>query len=261
VGRKLGQHFLNRGSVLGKIAGAACPYRVEQVIEIGPGRGALTEHLLRRAGRVIAIETDPTLAAHLRERFSDAPNLEILHADVLETDLGQWGPAVVAGNLPYYITSPILKKTLAMGPLLLGAVFLIQQEVAERLTAEPGSRRYGYLTVQTKLFAVPELLFPVPAAAFRPPPKVDSAVVRLSPIPPERRLITGDPTAFLDFAGCCFRLKRKTIRNNLAARYGRSVLDECPERSLRAEQLSIAELVRLYRRLGAQGPDFTVPLY
>ena len=261
MGRKLGQHFLNSGSVLEKIAGAACPHRVEQVIEIGPGRGALTEHLLRRAGRVVAIETDPELVDHLRSRFAGASNLHILHADILETDLGQWGPAAVAGNLPYYITSPILKKTLAIGPLLVNAVFLVQREVAERLIAEPGSRQYGFLTVQTKLFAEPELLFPVPAAAFRPPPKVDSAVVRLTPIPPERRLIAEDPAAFLDFAGCCFRLKRKTIRNNLASRYGRSLLDECPERSLRAEQLSIAELARLYRRLSAKGPDFAVPLY
>jgi 16S rRNA (adenine1518-N6/adenine1519-N6)-dimethyltransferase len=223
------------------------------VIEIGAGTGALTRHLLARAARVVAIETDPVLISRLSEKFAGSANLELVHGDVLETDLSRWGPAAVAGNLPYYITSPILKKVLDLGPLLRRAVFLVQHEVARRLVAGPGSRDYGFLTVLVRLSSDPECLFTVPPAAFRPPPKVDSAVVRLSPRPVADRWGIEDPSAFLEFAGHCFRQKRKTIRNNLTALFGKVVLDGLPEASLRAEQLSLAELAALYHRLGTEG--------
>ena len=181
LGRRLGQHFLVRQSILERIAEAACPEVGGTVVEIGPGRGALTSHLLRRADRVIAIEIDPVLVQYLRAEFRDEPKLTLVEADVLKTDLRQFGAATVAGNLPYYITSPILEKVLLLAEQLSRAVFLVQKEVAKRLAAGPGSRDYGYLSVQTQLLSVPEVLFVVPAAAFRPPPKVDSAVVRLTP--------------------------------------------------------------------------------
>ena len=168
MGQRLGQHFLKIRSVLERIAEAACPVRELLVIEIGPGRGALTSYLLPRAERVIAIEADGGLAAYLSEKLHDAANLTVLHADVLATDLAQWGPAVVAGNLPYYITSPILRKTLALGPSLRRAVFMVQSEVADRLAAQPGTRDYGFLTVQVLLSATPERLFSVPLSP-RPP--------------------------------------------------------------------------------------------
>ncbi len=225
------------------------PEREPLVVEIGPGKGALTAHLLPRCERIVAVETDPELIALLEEKFAGTQNLTLVHADVMKTDLSQWGPAVVAGNLPYYITSPILARTLSMGRELRHAVFLVQREVADRLTAQPGTRQYGYLTVQTRLLADPEALFHVPASAFQPPPKVDSTVVLLRPIPEERRIVRGDPAPFLEFAASCFRFKRKTIRNNLAPRYGKAVLDACPEAPLRAEQMSLAELVGLFYRL------------
>ncbi len=179
LGQRLGQHFLVRQTILESIAEAACPEIGGTIVEIGPGRGALTAHLLARAERVVAIEIDPVLVQYLRAKFRDEERLTIVEADVLKADLAQWGAVSVAGNVPYYITSPILEKTLRLGAQLIRAVFLVQKEVAERLTAHPGSRDYGYLSVQTQLFSSPELLFSVPAAAFRPPPKVDSAVVRL----------------------------------------------------------------------------------
>jgi 16S rRNA (adenine1518-N6/adenine1519-N6)-dimethyltransferase len=181
----------------------------------------------------------------LADRFEGAGNLTLVHADVLKTDLAQWGPAVIGGNLPYYITSPILAKVLALGQILRSAVFLVQKEVAERLTAQPGTRQYGFLTVQTLLTANPELLFHVPPDAFSPPPKVDSAVVRLTPHPAR----IDDARPFLKFVSQCFRHKRKTLRNNLAELYDRVLLAEVPEASRRAEQLSIEEFVRLYQRL------------
>lgn len=239
-----------RQSILERIAEAVCPQPGGTVVEIGPGRGALTSHLLKHAERVIAIEIDPVLVQYLRAEFRNEHRLTVIEADVLKADLAQWGPAAVAGNLPYYITSPIIGKTLALGRSLLRAVFLVQKEVAERLTAAPGSRDYGYLSVQTQAASAPEMLFTVPAGAFRPPPKVDSAVVRLAPVS-NPALAHLDREAFLRFAGLCFRQKRKTIRNNLLLKYHRGLLDSVRETSKRAEQLSIAELAQLYERLEA----------
>jgi 16S rRNA (adenine1518-N6/adenine1519-N6)-dimethyltransferase len=242
---KLGQHFLTHRATLARLAEAVCPAREPLVIEIGPGRGALTEFLVPRAERVVAIELDSGLAAGLRQRF---PQVGVVEADVLDTALGQWGPAAVAGNLPYYITSPILERIFGMGPALRRAVVLVQLEVAARLTAKPGTRDYGFLTVETRCFTEPEILFRVPAAAFSPPPKVESAAVRLLPRPPVE-----DAAGFLEFAGRAFRHKRKTLRNNLLPFNGRQV-EEWPEAGLRAEQVALDGLVAMYRRLSRTFP-------
>ncbi|MEO8129729.1 MAG: 16S rRNA (adenine(1518)-N(6)/adenine(1519)-N(6))-dimethyltransferase RsmA, partial [Bryobacteraceae bacterium] len=162
AGRRLGQHFLQRKSVLERIAAAACPEPDATVVEIGPGKGALTEHLLSRASRVIAIEVDQVLVHYLQQKFRGQEKLTIVAADVLKVDLAQWGPVTIAGNLPYYITSPIFERVLSIGPLLQNAVFLVQKEVAARVAASPGSRDYGYLTVQTRLMGEPRFLFEVP---------------------------------------------------------------------------------------------------
>jgi len=245
LGQHLGQHFLHSQPALQKIAAAVCPAVAPLVIEIGPGRGALTEHLLPRAERLIAIELDSALAAGLRQRYAADPRVTIVEADVLHTDLAQWGPAIIAGNLPYYITSPILDKSLRLGPLCLRAVFLMQKEVALRLIAAPGSRDYGYLSVRTQALAHPRKIFTIRPGAFEPPPKVDSAVVELTPHAPP----TTDPESFLRFAGWCFQHKRKTLRNNLAAHFPMLTESELPEGRLRAEQLTVGELAALWTRL------------
>lgn len=248
MGRRFGQHFLARPSILASIAEAVCDESCPLAIEIGPGKGALTEALLARVQKLVAIEVDPFLVHYLRQKFSgalDQGRLVLIEGDVLKTDLTAWGPARVAGNLPYYITSPILEKLFAMGAHWTRAVFLVQAEVAARLAASPGSRDFGYLSVETQLFARPQILFPVPRAAFRPAPKVDSAVVRLDPHD------AGIPNRaeFLRFASACFRQKRKTLRNNLAPRYGKDRVDALPEARRRAEQMSIEELATLFERL------------
>jgi len=241
--QKLGQHFLQSARVLERIATAACPEGTSQVIEIGPGQGALTELLLARTDRVVALEMDPDLAEHLRQRW---PDLYLVEGNALNFDWTQWGPAALAGNLPYYVATAIISKYLANPGALTQAVFLIQKEVAERIAAKPGTRDFGYLSVECQYLATVEYLFSVPPGAFRPPPKVDSAVIRLTP---RREAQSADAKPFLEFASACFRQKRKTLRNNLAERYPKEQLEAMPALSKRAEQLSVAELLELFRNL------------
>jgi len=232
VGRPLGQHFLFHQGILDRIAAAACGGTPVRVVEIGCGPGGLTGRLLARAPEVIGIETDPELAAGLRARFGSDPRFRLIEGDVLEVDFAPLAPAVVCGNIPYYITGPILKKTLALGANLVRAVFLVQREVALRLAARPGNREYGYLSAAAQALCAVEIVMTVKAGAFRPPPKVDSAVVRLTPL--DSPLVPDYP-AFLAFAEQCFRHKRKTLRNNLGS-------GDIPFASRRAEELTIEQL-------------------
>jgi len=248
VARRLGQHFLARKSILNRIAEAACGERAPLVIEIGAGRGALTESLLERADRVVAIEVDPVLIQYLRQKFREAlesGKLLLIEGDILKIDLSAWGQAVIAGNLPFYITSPILERLFASHESWNRAVLMVQSEVADRIVASPGSRDYGYLSVVVQVQAQVERLFQVPREAFRPPPKVASAVVRLEPCPS----IVDDPKRFLGFAGVCFRFKRKTLRNNLAGLYNKARIESLVGPKDRAEQLGIAELAKLFESL------------
>jgi 16S rRNA (adenine1518-N6/adenine1519-N6)-dimethyltransferase len=243
--RKLGQHFLVRDSVLSRIAEVACADYTPQVIEIGPGRGALTRHLLERTDQLHAIEVDLALAEHLERKFKDIPGFHLHRADVLEMDLSQWGPAVIVGNLPYYITSPIVGRFLRLDLRFSRGVFMIQEEVAERLRANPGSKDYGFLTVETQLVCDVEIVMRVAPGAFSPPPKVRSAVVRLT----KQRSMDERMARIVRFAGWCFGQKRKTLRNNLKGRYPLDIIDSLPEAGLRAEQLSIEQFVDLEHRL------------
>jgi 16S rRNA (adenine1518-N6/adenine1519-N6)-dimethyltransferase len=242
--RKLGQHFLIRDAILERLAAAACAEFTPRVIEIGPGRGALTRHLLPRTDELHSIELDTSLAGYLRSKYASEEKLHVHTSDVLSTDIAQWGPAVVVGNLPYYITSPIIEKFLALDQRFPVAVFLMQSEVAERILAMPRTRAYGYLTVATQLVCEVELVCRVPSSAFVPPPKVDSAAVRFRRKPEA----PGDLDSLLSFVSRAFAHKRKTLRNNLRAFYGER-MDSLPEAALRAEQLTIKEFVDLLARL------------
>jgi 16S rRNA (adenine1518-N6/adenine1519-N6)-dimethyltransferase len=211
VRKSLGQHFLTDTRILTRIVDALAPGSGDTVVEVGPGRGALTEILRTRAKRVIAIELDRALAARLRTQYLGT-NVEIVEADVLETDLGTLaaGPYLLVGNVPYYITTPILFHALRP-PRSRRSVFLVQREVAERMAASAGEREYGALSVNLQALATVEAVFRVPAGAFQPPPKVDSAVVRVTPRPDP--VVAGDEeTAFREFVQAVFSMRRKQMR-------------------------------------------------
>jgi len=252
--KSLGQHFLTDRRILGRIADALHLEGGETVLEIGPGRGALTDILAERAGRLIAVEVDRALAAILRERYARRNNVLIAEADVLEVSLGELaaGPYVLVGNVPYYITTPILFHALEH-PRAERAVYLVQREVADRLSARPGSKEYGALTVNVAAVARAETLFKVPAGAFSPPPKVESAVVRITPLDspvvtpaeeePLRKLVQG-----------AFGMRRKQMRRvirtlrSLSAEAAHEVLATAGiDPDARPETLSVEQFVRLLR--------------
>jgi 16S rRNA (adenine1518-N6/adenine1519-N6)-dimethyltransferase len=213
--KSLGQHFLSDRRILGRIADALQLKGGETVLEIGPGRGALTDILAERAGRLIAIEYDRALAELLRQRYAKRGNVLIAEADVLEVALGELaaGPYVLVGNVPYYITTPILFHAL-VPPRAERAVYLVQKEVADRLTATPGGKEYGGLTVNVAAVARAETLFKVPAGAFSPPPKVESAVVRITPL--ATPLATpGEERPLRTLVQNAFGMRRKQMRRVL----------------------------------------------
>ncbi|HEY7408801.1 MAG TPA: 16S rRNA (adenine(1518)-N(6)/adenine(1519)-N(6))-dimethyltransferase RsmA [Gemmatimonadaceae bacterium] len=212
VRKSLGQHFLSDPRILARIADALALAPDETVVEIGPGRGALTEQLLARAGRVIAIEVDRMLAARLRERYAGEPRLDVVERDVLETNLGvlAGGDFALVGNVPYYITTPILFHALHP-PRPSRAVYLVQKEVADRLSASPGTKAYGALTVNVRALASAETLFRVAPGAFSPPPSVESAVVRITPRA-DPAITPDEEERFRVFVQQAFGMRRKQMR-------------------------------------------------
>jgi 16S rRNA (adenine1518-N6/adenine1519-N6)-dimethyltransferase len=222
-----------------------CADSPDTIVEIGPGQGALTEFLLASGAHVHAVELDAEMVFHLARRFPAHPKLTVHQADVLSTDLAQWGPASLAGNLPYYITSPILDRIRKARTAIKTSTLLIQKEVADRVIAKPKTRDYGYLTVVTQSWAEAKHVVHVPPEAFRPPPRVDSSVIQLT----SRDEIPADLDAFLKFAAHAFRHKRKNLRNNLNGIYPMADWANMPERTLRAEQLNIEELRALWHKL------------
>lgn len=266
---KLGQHFLVDQSAAQRITEALGDLSRSTVLEIGPGRGALTTLLAQRARRVIAVETDRVLAAQLRMNFSLAPNLEIIEADILAVDFdtlfgpkpGSTRPGLnhqpervqVVGNIPYFITSDILLRLFKDRKYFDYIVLMLQREVADRLAAPPGKSEYGLLSATTQLYAKVEKLFTLPPGAFSPPPKVHSTVVRLT-IAPRLEGLHVPEAGFLDFLKRSFGQKRKTLWNNLKTGYKPQPLRTAMEKTgvkptVRAEALSLEKTSALYRAL------------
>lgn len=239
--RRLGQHFLEDRRILGRIADALAPVPGETVLEIGPGRGALTEVLLARGVNVVAIEKDRALAAALAR-----PHLSVIEGDALRVD---W-PRVskIVGNIPYYITSPLIDKALTP-PLPERVVFLVQAEVADRLAAKPGSKTYGALTVGVQAVCRVEKLFAVAAGSFKPPPKVRSAVVRLMPLA-EPIVRSEEIARFRTFVTACFSQRRKQLKNAVPGLSADQLEELGIDPTLRPERLTPEAFVRLLRHRG-----------
>ena len=257
---KLGQHFLRDRRFQRRIVASLAIRPDDLVCEIGAGRGAMTELLAARARQVVALEVDRELARMLQEKFSSKLGIEVLEADILQTDLSglcrqhEREQCFVFGNLPYYITSPILHHLLDYAGWIHGMGLVVQREVAERLCAQPGSRPYGYLTVLTQLDTHPRVEFGIPPGAFSPPPKVDSALVTFQMKRERIRLPAEERKALLEFVKLCFAHKRKNLLNNLTPTYAR----QCVETELaalrlpptiRAEQLTLEQFEKLLARL------------
>lgn len=252
--KRFGQHFLTDPRLLDRIADALAPTRADTVVEIGPGRGALTDRLADRAGRVVGIEIDRDLAALLRTRYRDRPQVDIVTADALDEDWGALagGPYLLAGNVPYYITTPLLFRALER-PRPDRAVLLVQREVAERIVAPPGSREYGALSVNVQLFAQAEVVGRVPPGAFRPVPEVESAIVRVVPNA-DGPVSVADEPALRRFVQGIFAYRRKQITRALRelaaldAPAAATVVSAAGiDPAVRPEMLSSAEFVRLFR--------------
>ncbi len=250
---KLGQHFLTDASWQERIARAV---RIDGGVwvEIGAGHGEMTTRLAQRASKVFAIELDRRLAERLREAVAPCRNVEIVESDVMAVDLERLTGGErfsIYGNLPYYITSPILHRLFEHAERIAAIHIVIQLEVAVRIVAQPGRRDYGYLSVVSQWFSQPEIVFQIPPGAFRPPPKVASALVSFR-LPGARAINSVEnENAFLDFVKECFAHKRKTLRNNLRAGLGTRTEDVLKEAGLspdaRAEQLEVAQFAALFK--------------
>ena len=266
--RALGQHFLRDEGIARRIVELLRPGLSDLVVEIGPGEGALTGHLAASAGRLVALEVDPGLAARLRERFAGTPHVEILEADAIRHDYAALpglrpdpaGRVLVVGNLPYSVGTAILASLLTAGPAIarvapMEMALMLQREVAERVAAAPGSRTYGSLSVLSQMAAEVRVAFSVSPGAFRPPPQVDSAVIHLRalPAPP---VAVADPGGFRTVVLAAFSQRRKTLANALASglrlpvgRLKDVLAATGIDPARRAETLSLAEFARLAEAL------------
>ena len=250
--KALGQHFLHERGVIDKMLLAIDPRPGDRFVEIGPGQGALTFPLLARHGALTAIEFDRDLLSPLTAQARAHGELTLVHSDVMDVDLSAHAREVagddrirLVGNLPYNLSSPILFHALDHAAAIRDMHFMLQKEVVDRMAAAPGGKVYGRLSVMLQAYCRVTALFKVPPGAFRPPPKVDSAVVRLVPKAPAEIGIV-DPKRFADIVRAAFGQRRKTLRNALG---GTCTVEEIAaagiDPQIRAERLEVADFVRL----------------
>ena len=249
--KRFGQHFLTDPGIIDAIVRAVHPDHEDVVVEIGPGRGAITEPLSRRAGHLHIVELDRDLAALLRSRYGDRDNVTLHEADALRFDFGALGRQLrIVGNLPYNISTPLLFHLLHFREQIVDMHFMLQKEVVDRMAATPGSKAYGRLGIMLGCYLSIEALFDVPPEAFDPPPAVNSAVVRLDPLPPGTYRID-DEAALSALVAKAFMQRRKTIRNALKGVAEAADFDAVGiDGGLRPEQVAIADYVRLGNHLG-----------
>ncbi|MFB6366484.1 16S rRNA (adenine(1518)-N(6)/adenine(1519)-N(6))-dimethyltransferase RsmA [Paenibacillus elgii] len=265
--KSLGQNFLIDQNILTKIVSAAELDSSKGALEIGPGIGALTQQLAKTSGRVVAVEIDQRLLPMLEETLKPYPHVSVVHGDVLKTDLRalfeahfrEVSKVSVVANLPYYVTTPIVMKLLEEKLPLEHIVVMIQKEVADRMAAKPGGKEYGSLSIAVQYYCEPEVVTIVPHTVFIPQPNVDSAVIKLK-VREQPPVEVEDESFFFDVVQASFMQRRKTIYNNLAARYFtketkgqlEGILRNAGiEPSRRGETLSIEEYSVLCRHLAA----------
>ncbi|MEG3790412.1 16S rRNA (adenine(1518)-N(6)/adenine(1519)-N(6))-dimethyltransferase RsmA [Lysobacter sp. CCNWLW3] len=257
--KHLGQHFLHDRGIIEMIVHAVDPQPGDRLVEIGPGQGAITYPLLDRHGELTVIEFDRDLIFPLTEGARAHGTLEIIHRDVLTVDFGalahNGGPIRLVGNLPYNLSSPILFHALEHAEAIVDMHFMLQKEVVDRMAAGPGSKVYGRLGVMLQAYCHVTALFDVPPHAFRPPPKVDSAVVRLVPRAPDSIGID-DHARFARVVRDAFGQRRKTLRNALSQICDGAAIEAAGVRpDARAEQIEVADFVRLANSLKGLAPE------
>ena len=263
IRKSLGQHFLNDKRILQRIVDALELTAQETVVEIGPGRGSLTALLAPAAKRLVLIEIDRALAARLREKYANDTHVTVVEADVLTVSLSEiaGGAFRLVGNIPYNITTPILFHALQR-PRPDRAVYLVQKEVADRIAAAPGDDDYGALSANVQAIARPKTLFRVGAGAFTPPPKVDSAVIRIDPRP-DPVISEAEEKSYQRFVIDAFGMRRKQLRRvlrsiwSLSAEAVEEILAACEvDATVRPETLAPADFARLLRaRRETLSPD------
>ncbi len=246
--KSLGQHFLTDAHYIERIIMAVDPKPGDRLVEIGPGQGAITFPLLRRHGELTAIEFDRDLITPLMEASEGIGRLTIVHKNVLDVDFGKLAGGEklrLVGNLPYNLSSPILFHAIAHADAIRDMVFMLQKEVVDRMAAGPGSKVYGRLSVMLQAYCTVVSLFVVPPGAFRPPPKVDSAVARL--VPRDAAAIgIADHARFEAVVRAAFGQRRKTLRNALSGTCTPEQIEAAGLRpDVRAEQVAVADFIRL----------------
>lgn len=251
--RRFGQHFLHERATVARIVAAIGPRPGERIVEIGPGEGVLTAPLLAATGRLDAVELDRDLAAALRARGDWPGELVVHEGDVLQFDfaaLANGAPLRLVGNLPYNISTPLLFHLLAQRTAITDMHFMLQREVADRLAATPGTKAYGRLSVMVAAYCTAEPLFRVAAGAFRPPPAVESALVRL--IPRAEPAVPAEHAArFAELVRLAFGARRKTLRNALRGRVEPDVIEAAGvDPAARPDRLPVTAFARLAARVG-----------
>jgi 16S rRNA (adenine1518-N6/adenine1519-N6)-dimethyltransferase len=248
--KRFGQHFLHDQYIIELILRAIHPLPGDNLVEIGPGQGALTYPLLQRCKDLIAIELDRDLVPVLQREAKRYGNLEVINADILEFNLASLGKDKkfrLLGNLPYNISTPLMFHVLESMPQIEDMHFMVQKEVALRIVAGPGNNNYGRLSVMLQYRCECQYLFDVGPGSFSPPPKVDSAVVRMTPLTEPAHDI-GDEKIFSAIVQAAFGQRRKTISNSLRSQVSREIISACDiDPSLRAENLAIGDFARLSR--------------
>lgn len=244
--KRFGQHFLHDQSVLERMTHAIAPQKSDVMLEIGPGEGALTDRLIDQVSAFTVVEIDNDLIPTLNKRYGNRAHFTIVHQDALTVDYAVIAnPLRVVGNLPYNISTPLIFKLLEARDSITDMHFMLQKEVVQRLASEPDGEHYGRLSVMAQYYCAIDDLFHIGPEAFDPPPKVDSAVVRLVPY---RQLpfVATSETAFAQIVKQSFSMRRKTLRNNLKGWLTAEQIEACAiNPGLRAEVLSVADFVRL----------------